>query len=383
MIQPSSVIPGLYVHVPFCRHKCHYCDFYSITRQSQERQAAFVRRILAEADQWVPSLRPRTVFFGGGTPTLLAPELMRQLIEGLRARFDFSQLEEWTIEANPATVDADYCRMLRELGVDRLSFGAQSFDPDELRVLERNHAPGDVERSLDAARAAGFERLNLDLIFAIPGQTLESWRRNLETAVSLGMKHLSCYGLTYEPGTALETRRRRGQVQPAEESLELDMLRLTRAYLRSVGIPPYEISNFAAPGEECRHNLLYWRGGDYAGLGPAAASHIQGRRWRNTPNLGAWEAGIDHGQPAIVDAETLTPLQRAGELAMLMLRLEEGLVYADFAARSGFDARAVYADPIARLTQQGLLEDDGQRLRLTDEGLRVADAVAAEFIAAA
>jgi oxygen-independent coproporphyrinogen-3 oxidase len=419
---PRTRAQGLYVHIPFCFHKCHYCDFYSITRQTPQRMARFVDLILREAELWDGSpvtLRPRTLFFGGGTPTLLPLEQMNRLLLGLRQRIDFSDVTEWTIEANPATVTSEYCAMLRSHGVDRLSFGAQSFDPRELAVLERHHDPDDVPRSIELARVAGFTRLNLDLIFAIPGQSLESWERSLEAALALGTPHLSCYGLTYEPNTPITVRKRLGQVEPAEESLELDMLRHARRRLAACGLGAYEISNYARNNEECRHNLIYWTGGNYIGLGPSAASHAgtpadssagpQGWRWRNRPHLGEWEravegeerdgVGIDgvtewssprhtvtpsprHLRTLAIDVEHLSPLRRAGELAMLLLRLSRGLSFADFSARTGFDARSIFADPIDRYTRVGLLECDSQSLRLTDRGLVVADALAAHFIAA-
>ena len=211
---------------------------------------------------------PRTIFFGGGTPSLLPVEQMRRLILGLRDRFDLSRVDEWTVEANPATVSAEYCAMLRAAGVNRISFGAQSFDRIELKQLERHHDPEDVPRSLELARAAGFERLNLDLIYAIPGQTLSSWEKSLDAALALGTSHLSCYGLTYEPNTAITVRKRLGQFSAAEESVELSMLRYARMRLAAAKMQAYEISNYARDGEECRHNLVYWLGENYVGLGP-------------------------------------------------------------------------------------------------------------------
>ena len=249
-------IPGLYVHVPFCFHKCHYCDFYSITRQTPDRMARFVELVLAEAEMWngpdAPIVRPRTVFFGGGTPSLLPMDLMRGLIAGLRARFDFSELNEWTVEVNPATASLEYCHMLRESGVDRLSFGAQSFDRDELKVLERHHDPEDVPRSIDFARAAGFSRLNVDLIYAIPnkkvvsplnkgdttlyfGQTVDSWARSLDAAVALGVPHVSAYNLTYEPNTPIAVKKRLGQLDLTCESTELEMMRVARDAALRIG----------------------------------------------------------------------------------------------------------------------------------------------------
>jgi oxygen-independent coproporphyrinogen-3 oxidase len=381
---PATTVRSLYVHVPFCFHKCHYCDFYSITRQSDERMSGFVDRALREAGMWnaTPvSVRPRTIFLGGGTPTLLPIEQMRRLLAGLRERFDLSDVGEWTVEANPATVTSEYCAMLREAGVDRLSFGAQSFDRAELKVLERHHDPDDVPRSLELARAAGLRRLNLDLIFAIPGQTLESWDRSLSAALAPGTSHLSCYGLTYEPNTPIAVRRRLGMLDDVvEESAELEMLRHTRQRLSACGLAPYEISNYALPGDECRHNLVYWTGGDYVALGPSGASHAQGWRWRNRPHLGEWERAVDAATLPAVEVEHLSPRRRAGELAMLLLRLARGLDFADFAARTGFDARRIFAEPIDRFTRVGLLQADEAAVRLTDRGLVVADALSGEFL---
>jgi oxygen-independent coproporphyrinogen-3 oxidase len=378
---PAAPVQGLYVHVPFCFHKCHYCDFYSITRQTPDRMRRFVDLILREADHWndLP-ISPVTVFFGGGTPSLLPLEQMQQLIRGLRQRIDLSNVTEWTIEANPATVTDDYCRMLRENGVDRLSFGAQSFDPAELKILERHHDPVDVHSSIAMARAAGFQRLNLDLIFAIPGQTLASWQRSLEQAVSLRMPHLSCYALTFEPSTPLAVRRRIGQLTHVEENLELQMLHVTRDRLMDLGILPYEISNFAITGEACRHNLNYWTGGNYIGLGPSAASHVAGWRWKNRPHLGEWESEVETGGVPAIDIEQLSPRQRAGEMAMLMLRLQRGLDLNHCSQLTGVDTAKLFAPVIDRLAELHLVEITDDHVRLTRAGIDVADAVAGEFV---
>lgn len=380
---PAAEAPGLYVHIPFCFHKCHYCDFYSITRQTPERMTQFVDLILSEAGQWTRSpveVRPRTVFFGGGTPSLLPLEPMRRMIRGLRERFDFSRLDEWTVEANPATVSLEYCRMLREEGVDRLSFGAQSFNLTELKLLERHHDPQDVPKSVEIARKAGFSRMNVDLIYAIPGQDLASWRTSLEAAITLETPHISCYGLTYESNTAMAVRKRLGQFQAAEDSVELEMMRYTRGRLGEVGLNAYEISNYARDGEACRHNLLYWTGGNYIGLGPAAASHVEGWRWKNRPHLGEWERAVAAGQLPAADLEKLSDAQRQGEWVMLRLRLSMGIDFDEFAARWGCDARSVYRDELHRLSKLGLLEVGERRFGLSDAGLAVADALASEFL---
>ena len=385
---PPADVEALYVHVPFCFHKCHYCDFYSITRQTPQRMGHYVDRLLREADRWTdqadgPTVRPRTIFFGGGTPTLLPMAQMRRLIMGLRERFDFSLVSEFTVEANPATLSDEFAAMLGDVGVDRLSFGAQSFDRDELKALERHHDPDDVPRSLDIARRAGFSRLNLDLIYAIPGQTIERWAQSLERAIALNTPHLSCYGLTYEPNTPIAVKRRLGTMIPVEESLELAMLRFTRRRLAEVNRPAYEISNYAVAGEACRHNLVYWTGGNYIGLGPSAASHVQGWRWKNRPHLGEWESAIQADRLPAADVEQLTPDQRAGELAMLLLRLSDGLTFDVFNDRTGRDARRLFARQIDQLAPTGLITIDDHAIRLTDRGLAVADAVAAEFLAPA
>jgi oxygen-independent coproporphyrinogen-3 oxidase len=381
---PPAQIAGLYIHVPFCFHKCHYCDFYSITRQTPDRMHRFVDLLLAEADQWSAGLSlpfaPTTLFMGGGTPSLLPLEMMDRLLAGLGKRFDLSKVTEWTAEANPATVTLDYCRMLRENGVDRLSFGAQSFNSAELKMLERHHNPDDVFASVAMARKAGFNRLNLDLIFAIPGQDLTSWKSSLNAALELKTTHLSCYALTFEPNTPIAVRRRMGQLKSLADDIELQMLFHTRDQMQSQGIPAYEISNFAAPGQECRHNLNYWTGGNYIGLGPSAASHVDGHRWKNRPHLGEWETAVAENSLPAMELEILTPSQRAGELAMLMLRLEKGLDL-DFATqRVGIDTAKEFAATIERLAKLNLIEQTGNHVRLTHSGIAIADAIAGEFV---
>jgi oxygen-independent coproporphyrinogen-3 oxidase len=371
------------VHVPFCFHKCHYCDFYSITRQTPERMGRFVDLVLAEAGQWARSavrVRPRTVFFGGGTPSLLPVDEMRRLIGGLRELFDFGELDEWTVEVNPATASGEYCGMLRESGVNRLSFGAQSFDRRELALLERHHDPEDVPRSIELARGAGFGRLNVDLIYAIPGQELSSWARSLEAAIGLGVPHVSCYALTYEENTAMTVRKRLGQFVAVEDSVELEMMRYTRDRLGRAGYAPYEISNYATAGEACRHNLLYRTGGSYIGLGPSAASHVEGWRWKNRPHLGEWERAVAAGELPSAEVEKLSDEQRRGEWVMLRLRLAGGIDFDAFAARWGRDAREVYAVDLERLSKIGVIAVGARGFELTDAGLAVADAVAGEFL---
>lgn len=388
---PSLPAPALYVHIPFCFHKCHYCDFYSITRQGEDRMARFVDRLLHEAELWAsdqpgPTPVPATIFFGGGTPSLLPPLLMRRLIEGLKQRLDLSHVDEWTCECNPATVreayGRDYLAMLWDLGVNRLSFGAQSFHRSELATLERHHEPEDVPASISAARSAGFKRLNLDLIYAIPGQTLADWSISLEAALALGTEHLSCYGLTYEPNTPMAVRQRLGRICGVAEETELEMFHHTRRRLSESGMPAYEVSNYSRSDAACRHNLAYWSGDDYLSLGPSAASHVQGVRWKNRPHLGEWEKAIDAGQLPAADIERLSANQRAGELAMLRLRLAEGIDHADFAARTGYDAPALFRTQFDQFQSLGLLKVSPQHTILTEKGWDVVDTLAGELLLA-
>jgi oxygen-independent coproporphyrinogen-3 oxidase len=380
---PAAAVEGIYVHIPFCFHKCHYCDFYSITRQSAERMGRFVDLILAEAGNWTdrpPLIGPNTVFFGGGTPSLLPQEEMRRLIRGLRKIFDCSSVGEWTIECNPATVSADYLKMLRENGVDRLSFGAQSFDRRELATLERHHDPEDVARSIGLARAAGFERLNVDLIYAIPGQDLSSWSRSLEAAIALGTDHLSCYGLTYEHNTPMAVKKRLGAIRAVDDEIELQMLHYTRKRLGEAGFHAYEISNYAKLAQECRHNLLYWNGGSYLGFGPAAASHIAGHRWRNRPHLGEWESSIAENQLPAIDVEHLGPAQRAAELIMLQLRLARGVDMKAVEKLSGVSPLHEHANTLQRLANLKLINLSDDHFHLTEAGINIADSISAEFL---
>ncbi len=264
--------------------------------------------------------------------------------------------------------------------MDRISFGAQSFRPGDLAILERHHVPEDVERSVGIGREAGFLRVNVDLIYAVPGQDLEAWAGNVEKAIGLGTEHISCYGLTYEANTPMAVKKRLGRIKAVEDEVELEMMHYTRRRLGEAGYGAYEISNYAREGEECRHNLMYWNGGNYIGLGPSAASHVRGWRWKNRGHLGEWESAIEAGGPPVAEAENLTALQRAGELAMLQLRLARGVKFAEFEGFTGCDARGVYGELLGRLAGAGLVRVDEEGFGLTEKGLNVADAVAGEFL---
>lgn len=387
--QQSPGAGSLYIHVPFCFHKCHYCDFYSLV-DTRDRQQAFVDRLIAELHAIAPwSARPLgTIFVGGGTPSLLRPDLWLRLLTALDDVFDLTDIRagrgEFTVECNPETVSQELMQTLRAGGVDRVSLGAQSFDPANLKTLERWHNPENIPRALELARTAGIRRQSLDLIFAIPGQTLDGWRRDLETAFTFGTEHLSCYALTYEPNTAMTARLRRGEFARSDESLEADMFVLTRDLLRERGLEAYEVSNFARPGAECRHNLAYWRQNNWLAAGPSASAHVAGRRWKNVPRLDDYLGKSFDGFAPITDFEPPDPCRALCERIMTGLRLREG-VDPDWLLAQAFHVHPDAPDKVKRLSER--LERDGlmnrnTRWSLTESGILIADRVVVEFMSA-
>jgi oxygen-independent coproporphyrinogen-3 oxidase len=273
---------GWYVHLPFCTTKCGYCDFYSLPTIPSLVEG-LIAAILTEARLRDPRRPVETVFVGGGTPTVLPATALDAILTAI-ARHT-GPVAEFTVEANPSSTDELKLDLLRRRGVSRVSFGAQSFHADELAVLERIHDPRHIVESVLAARAAGFDNVNLDLIYAVPGQSLERWRDNLRRAIDLGTEHLSCYSLMFEPGTALTRLRDQGRVGPVDEGLEADMFDLTVDELTAAGFEQYEISNFARPGRRCRANLIYWQNREYLGIGPSAVSYLDGLRTKNAADV--------------------------------------------------------------------------------------------------
>lgn len=372
---------GLYVHVPFCPSKCGYCDFYS--RVPAEGQIEpLVDAMLAELDAAVDGrgVRVATIFVGGGTPTFLPPRPLARLFERLGRYARQNEVCEFSVETNPGCLDDDKAAILRAAGVNRISMGAQSFHESELRALDRIHHPDQIRRSAELVHRVGFEHFNLDLIFGIPGQGLSSWSDSLRQAVDLGPDHLACYGLTYEPGTPLDGRARAGMVARMADDLEAKLYTFAIEYLNFVGLTQYEISNFARPGGQCRHNLRYWHNQPGLGIGPAAASYFEGSRWRNVPDTEEYIVRIRSGQSPAVEAETLDPLQRAGETAMLMLRLVEGLRCGRFQELTGLDPHTLFGETITRHQASGLLVADADSIALTPAGRLVADSVIADFV---
>ncbi len=390
---------GLYLHLPFCFHKCHYCDFYSVVpakepartngnaENAPDIQDAFTAALCAELRRWVVSLQdqgeplaPATVFAGGGTPTFLKPSCWKTLLHDLHGHRVLQHVDEFTVEANPETVTPALMDMLVDGGVNRVSIGAQSFDRGSLKALERWHDPDNVPRAVELCRNAGLDNVSLDLIFAIPGQTLDMLNRDLERLLELQPEHLSIYGLTYEPQTALTARLRVGQVQRVDEDTERAMYDHVMTRLDAAGYEQYELSNWARrdPTRDlrCRHNLGYWQNHNWLGLGPAAASHRDGQRWRNAPNLPRYVSGSPN--PPRVDEETLPPPLRFGEQLMLGLRTSAGVerAWIDAALEPG-DARNAYLEEVIAL---GLLEKTESHLRLTRQGRFVADTILARLL---
>lgn len=327
----------------------------------------------------VPSID--TVFVGGGTPTRLSARQLDVFCRLVRDRFLLENHYEWTVEANPGTLDSDKISILKDYGVNRVSLGAQSFDTQALAALERNHNPADVFRSVELLQKADIA-WSLDLIFAAPGTELGTWENDLATVLSLRPDHLSCYGLIYEKGTALWKQLQKGDVEPIDDEIEARMFELTMDRLANAGLAHYEISNYARPGSECRHNLVYWANDAYYGFGLGAARYVDGTRSTNIRDLPAYIRRIQEGLDVTGPSEKLDPESRARETATLMIRrLKTGIGRADFARRTGFDLDQLAGEFIVKHIQAGRLIDDETSIRLSRDGIMQGDWVAADFLA--
>jgi oxygen-independent coproporphyrinogen-3 oxidase len=367
-----------YLHVPFCAHHCGYCDFAVVA--GQDHLADRYLDALAQEIATLPGPQPvETVFIGGGTPTHLNSEQLARLLHTVRNHFQLSADYEFTVEANPGTLDAAKIDVLTEHGVNRLSLGAQSFQPHLLQVLERNHVPRDVASAVAYARQR-IPNISLDLIFATPGQTLEQWHSDLEQALGLSIDHLSTYGLTYEKGTRLWKQRERGEVRPIGEELERAMYACAMDTLEPAGFEHYEISNFARPGRRCRHNQVYWANEAYFAFGLGAARYVHGRREVNTRNLPRYLQQVSSGQSPVQQSEELSPQERARETAALQMRRCDGIKRRAFHEQTGYDLDILAPAALHRHRSGGLLADDGERVYLTREGKFLADVVCRDFL---
>jgi len=379
-------VESLYIHVPFCVKKCGYCAFYS-TPGEGALVDRYVAALVRELEVVAARAKPRTVFFGGGTPSLLSPRQW-ETIFGAMDRLNLGGALEWTVECNPATVTLEKARLLRQGGVNRISMGVQSLHPEMLARLGRAHSRQAVFDSFDTFRAAGFDNLGMDLIFAIPGQTLEIWRQTLAEALAMAPEHLSCYELTYEEDTPFFQQWQPGKAEP-DEDLACAMYEALLSSAQVTGFAQYEVSNFARrtpgdsgeiPARACQHNVNYWRGGAYHGLGPSAAAYVDGARTKNWSDTWRYCECLECGQRAIETSERLEPLGRAGEIAAFGLRLTAGWPLTLFEARTGFDLRVHWRTEIDALCARGdaVLEPD--RFKLTAQGLRFADLAAEMFL---
>jgi putative oxygen-independent coproporphyrinogen III oxidase len=397
-----TLAPGLYVHVPFCQSKCPYCDFYSIT--SPELISAYLSALEKEAQIYSTGMQSNggtgvspvraqakacgyntttppfdSLYLGGGTPSLLDAAQLTALVDNLRRYFEFARDTEFTLEANPDDITAEKLRLYRDLGINRLSLGAQSFDENELVFLQRRHTARQTRRALELIRAAGFGNLGLDLMYGLPGQKMDTWLRTLETALSFIPEHLSCYQLTVAgetpapqetpaPPTPFARRLARGEFTLPDEEAQRNFFLLTRQFLAGRGYLQYEVSNFAR-GEEylSRHNRKYWNHTPYLGLGPAAHSFLAGRRWWNFSSVAQYSAALNAGETPVAGSEDLTPEQ---------FRLEA--LYLGFRTREGVALEVIQGHPrwqmvLSELEQAGLVRQEDGRVTATARGLVVAD----------
>ena len=396
-------VESLYLHVPFCAQKCAYCAFYS-EPSNGDLINRYVAALIRELELVAHNLQPRTIFFGGGTPSLLNLRQWEQILRALE-RLNLLGAEEFTVECNPATVSPDKAKLLRDFGVNRASMGVQSLDKPLLERLGRIHTREMVFKSFDILRRAGFDNLNLDLMFAIPGQTMEIWRATLAEALALGSEHLSTYEVIYEDDTPLFAQLQAGEFD-VDENLACEMYEELILNATRAGFQQYEIANFARdagtpatgtarfassgrcraggrrsiPSFACRHNVNYWRGGSFYGLGPSATSYVRGVRTKNWSNTQLYCEQLEKGTRAIESREELPPLKRAGETAAFGLRMNAGWPFEEFQRTTHFDLRNEWAAEMNQLTKRGWASRDAQQFWLTPQGLRFADSAAELFL---
>lgn len=361
----------LYFHIPFCPKLCPYCSFYVETGTANKNRA-FLDALLGEVARAPEPLKPTTIYLGGGTPSALTTEQLAYLFDGLRARLDLTALEEFTIEVNPATVRAEKAQTLRAGGVTRISLGVQSWDDGLLKTLGRVHDSRQAAQTFELLRTAGFDNINVDLMFAVPGQTLAQWRETLERTISFQPEHISTYCLTYEEDTEYFLKLQSGLLQQDDER-DAAFFETTMDALTAAGYLQYEISNYTRSGRESRHNQAYWGGADYRGFGPSAFSTSELKRWQNIPDTAEYTRRILAGECAISFTETLTQETRRGEVLAFEMR-----------THGGIDARALgpWKAKLQEFRELGFIEDVGDRVVLTRRGKLMADSVAEAFVGA-
>ncbi len=374
----TQIIPslGLYIHIPFCEKKCSYCGFYSVPVKGHN-----VNRLLSalvkEIELYEFSGPVETVYIGGGSPTCLPEAILVELVDFLTSRY--KDIEEFTVECNPAQLSSALSRDLRASGVNRISIGAQSFDPEELKMMGRIHSPEQIPEAATAARDAGFENIAIDMIFGLSDSDLMAWQNTLEKAMSLGVQHISTYSLTIEKGTPFEKAIQQGSLTMIDEAVERTMYELARIQLQDAGFKQYEISNFARLGFECLHNLRYWKNLPVIGIGPAAASWYNGKRTTNVCDIDTYITQIEAGQLAWAEEQTPDPEQIAIETAVLGLRMRKGIDLRAYKVLTGVDLEGQFGGVIQKNYDLGFLERTETYVSLTDFGLSFADTVAQDF----
>ncbi len=392
MRQPSL---SLYLHIPFCRHRCSYCDFNTYTSLSS-LQADYATALAAEVAQAGELARvhhghkpaAHTLFFGGGTPSLMTPPQLAQILTAVSHNFTLHPAAEISMEANPGTVDERYLTAVHALGINRLSFGVQSVIPSELALLERSHDFATVVGAVAQARAAGFDNFNLDLIYGVPGQTLASWQESVETVLTLHPTHLSLYCLTIEPGTPMQRWLENGRFAPPDPDLAAEQYEWATRRLAAAGFDHYEISNWARPGRQCEHNLTYWRNLPYLGLGAGAHGYAAGQRYHIVRQPRVYLRRMTEGQPAaypltaaVADSHHLSRAEAMADTVMTQLRLlNEGLDLVAFANTFGESLHAAFPGEVERLTEWGLVWEKNGRLLLTENGRFLSNQVFYRFV---
>jgi oxygen-independent coproporphyrinogen-3 oxidase len=385
---------ALYLHIPFCRHRCSYCDFNTYTTVS-ELHAPYVAALTAEirgvgqaAQDATGELLPiHSIFFGGGTPSLLTAEEAGDILSAVRSVFALAPAIEITLEANPTTVDAGYLAALRELGINRLSYGVQSALPHELALLGRDHDFATAMRALETARTAGFDNINLDLIYGLPGQTVEQWEQSVVAALAIRPEHLSLYCLTIEPGTPMQRWLANGTIAAPDGDVAADQYTLAGERLAAAGYDHYEISNWSLPGRECRHNLTYWRDEPYLGLGAGAHGSAAGYRYQVVKQPRVYIRRLAAGpsgypiSAAVAEAHRVVPPEAMSDMVITQLRLlNEGLDMDQFTGRFGATIDEAYNGTVAQLEEWGLLRRQAGRLLLTEQGRFLSNQVFYRFV---
>ena len=366
-----------YVHIPFCTQICYYCDFSKVLIKNQPVDS-YLEHLLQEFHSY-DIQKLRTLYIGGGTPTALSAPQLETLLDGLTKNLDLSVLEELTIEANPGDLDADKIAVLKNSAVNRVSLGVQTFDDKMLKKIGRSHLEKDIYENIDRLKLAGFDNISIDLIYALPGQTMDQVKDNVEKAITLDIPHMSLYSLILENHTVFMNRMRRGKLPLPKEELEAEMFEYIIEELERSGFEHYEISNFSKPGFESRHNLMYWDNAEYYGIGAGASGYVNGVRYKNHGPIRHYLSAVEAGNARVTE-EHLSQREQMEEEMFLGLRKKSGVSITRFEEKFGTSFEDLYGQVVRNLCHQGLLQVEGQQIRMTKKGLFLGDTVAEQFI---